>query len=324
VPFRYLPSGRLYRRSPREALAGLESRPGYGIPFLVAQSYQRHLLQLQATDRLLGKLLDRLHAVGLYDRALVAVLADHGMSFRLGHDHRLVRAANVEDIAPVPFFLKAPHQRRARVSDKPLRTIDVLPTLADVLGIRLPWRVDGRSARAPTVAAQRRRRIISKRFLRSYLVDEPGYEREKRAALARKLSLFGDRLDVFGPRPDLIGSRVKELSVAPRAGTRAVLVGPRSYRHVDPGTGFVPAHLAGRIVPGRRGGRRVIAAAVNGRIAATGRTFTLAGSRGEQFSLILPEHALRRGANRVVLLLGARTPRGGPGKFREVFRVVPR
>ena len=113
VPFLYLPSGRRYRSSPKEAIPGLESRPGYSVPFLVKQTYARHLLQVQATDRLLGRLLDRLHAVGIYDRALVAVVADHGISFRRGHDRRLVRPANVEDIAPVPFFVKAPGQRSA-------------------------------------------------------------------------------------------------------------------------------------------------------------------------------------------------------------------
>ena len=104
VPFQYLPSGRFYRRTPKEALTGLDGRPGYGSPFVVEQAYQRHLLQLQATDRLLGELLDRLHEVGIYDRAVVGVVADHGMSFRLGHDRRLVRAENVQDIAPVPVL----------------------------------------------------------------------------------------------------------------------------------------------------------------------------------------------------------------------------
>ncbi len=303
VPFQYLPSGHRYRKSPREALTGLDGRPGYGIPFLVGQSYERHILQLQATDRLLGRLLRRLRTVGIYDRALVAVVADHGISFRRGHDRRLVRAANVEDIAPVPFFVKAPGQRRGRIRDKPLRTIDLLPTVADILGVRIPWRVDGRSARAPTVPAQRRRRIVAKKFRHIYLVDTPGYERERRRALTRKLRLFGDDTYAFGPRPDLLGRTVAELSPLPLRPERALVAGPERYRHVDPATGFVPAHLVGRIVPGTRGGGRVLAVAVNGRVAATGRTFTLEGSDDEQFSLLIPEQALRRGANRLDFLL---------------------
>ena len=324
MPFRHLPSGRSYNRSPIETLPGLDHRPGYAVPFLVAQSYQRHLLQLQATDRLLGKLLDRLHELDLYDRAAVAVVADHGMSFRLGHDRRLVRAGNVEDIAPVPFFLKAPHQRNGRISDRPLRTIDVLPTLTDVLGLSIPWRVDGRSARAPVVAAQRHREIISKKFRRTYLVDTPSYEREKRAALERRLRLFGNRFGLFGPRPGLIGLRPAELSVARAGGPRAEVRNAAEYRWVDPATGFVPSHLVGRIAPGKLGGGRVLAVAVNGRIAATGRTFTLEGDHAEEFSVLIPERALRPGGNRVELLLAGEGTGVGPHKFREVFRVSPR
>jgi hypothetical protein len=305
VPFQYLPSGRRYRTSPREALPGLEGRPGYDVPFLVKQTYARHLLQVADTDRLLGRLLDRLHELAIYDRALVAVVADHGISFRRGHDRRLIRDANVEDIAPVPFFVKAPGQRRGRISDKPLRTVDVMPTLADILGVRIPWRIDGRSARADTIPAQRERRIVAKRFRHIYPVDTPGYEPERRAALARKLSLFGDDIYSFGPRPDLLGRPLTELSPQPASGDRALVARPERYRDVDPDSGFVPARIVGRIEPGRRGGGRVLVVALNGSVAATGRTFTLDGSDTEQFSVLLPERTLRRGANRVQLLFAS-------------------
>jgi hypothetical protein len=65
------------------------------------------------------------------------------------------------------------------------------------------------------------------------------------------------------------------------------------------------------------GGGRVIAVAVNGRIAATGRTFTLAGSRGEQFSLLIPERALRAGSNRLELLL----VQGGTARQPRLYRL---
>ena len=303
VPFQYLPSGRLYRRSPKQALPGLDGRPGYGIRFLVKQSYQRHLLQLQATDRLLGDVLDRLHESGIYDRAVVAVVADHGISFRLGHDRRLVRAANVEDIAPVPFFVKAPGQRRGRVSDKPLRTIDVLPTIADLIGLRIPWSVDGRSALASTVAAQRHRRIIAKKFRHTYPVDTSSFTRDRRTALERKLTLFGGDPRAFGPRPELLGREMTDIQPAPIRRTRALIAHAGRYRNVDPATGFVPTHIVGTIPGGAPRGGRPLALAVNGRIEATGVTFELGNSNEEQFSLLIPEEALQPGRNRLNLML---------------------
>jgi Sulfatase len=303
VPFQYLPSGRAYRTQPNEEISGLNSRPAYGVEFLVEQSYQRHLLQLQAADRLLGQLLDKLHRVGIYDRAVIAVVADHGISFRLGHDRRLVRRENVQEIAPVPFFLKRPGQRRGRISDKPLRTIDVLPTIADVLDIRIPWRIDGRSALAPTSRAQHQRRIVSKKFAHTYLVDTPSYESDKRAALERKVRLFGRGLYTFGPRPDLLGKRLADLPVSRSSGERAEIIGAGRYANVDPASGFIPSHVLGTIGDGRKGGGRTVAVAVNGKIEATGLTFTLEDSDDEQFSMLVPERTLRPGRNRVDVLL---------------------
>jgi Sulfatase len=286
VPLQYLPSGRFYRETAEQALPGLEGPQSYGIRFVVEQAYQRHLLQLRATDRLLGRLVDRLHQVGIYDRAVIAVVADHGMSFRVGHERRLVRRGNVADIAPVPFFLKAPGQHRGRISDKPVQTIDVLPTIADLLDVRIPWKVDGSSALAP--AEPRRREVIAKKFRNAYLVDTPGYEADKRAALERKLRLFGDGLYRFGPRPGLIGRRAPD-------GGRPVTV--------DPGSGFMPTHVTGAIRDGRSGGGRVVAVAVNGRIVATGLTFTLEGADEEQYSVMIPERSLRSGRNSIRVLL---------------------
>jgi hypothetical protein len=74
-----------------------------------------------------------------------------------------------------------------------------------------------------------------------------------------------------------------------------------------PAGGLVPAHVAGTIPGGPLGGGRTVAVAVDGRVAATGRTFTLAGARAEQLSALVPEHFLRSGAHR----MGIRVAAGG-------------
>jgi hypothetical protein len=70
-------------------------------------------------------------------------------------------------------------------------------------------------------------------------------------------------------------------------------------RRVDPRSGFVPAELTGTVPHGRPGGGRPVAIAVNGRIEAVGRTFSLAGSKAEGFAVIVPDWSLRPGANTV-------------------------
>ena len=76
------------------------------------QGYQRHLLQLEYVDRLLGRFLRTLERGRLYDRALVMVVADHGASFRVGQGRRPLTGDNLADIVSVPMFVKYPHQRR--------------------------------------------------------------------------------------------------------------------------------------------------------------------------------------------------------------------
>jgi hypothetical protein len=74
------------------------------------------------------------------------------------------------------------------------------------------------------------------------------------------------------------------------------------FSSVVPETGFVPAHVQGLIRPGRPGGGRPLAVAVNGTIFATAYSFSLRGSRAEYVSLVLPEDVLRRGRNRLQVL----------------------
>ena len=107
---------------------------------------QRHLLQLGLTDRLLGGCRLGCASSGAYDESAIVVVADHGASSGPARPGANATAATLADIAFVPFFFKAPHQRAGRVVDRHMRTVDVLPTLADALAHRVPWRHDGRSA----------------------------------------------------------------------------------------------------------------------------------------------------------------------------------
>ena len=115
---------------------------------LVAEGLQQHLLQVGYTDRLVGLLLQTLRRAHLFDRALVVVAADHGASFYPGRPPRIVDRGNLPDIAGVPLFVKYPDQRTGVVDDRDAKTIDIVPTIADVLGAQIPWHVDGRSLRA--------------------------------------------------------------------------------------------------------------------------------------------------------------------------------
>jgi hypothetical protein len=328
VPWQYLPSGLSYRRRPSEPIPGLNSKPGFGDPWLVKLSYQRHLLQLGFADRLLGQLEARLRRTKLWRRALVVVVADHGIGFHVGADRRTVTRRNVADLAPVPLFVKLPGQPRGLTVDRHVETIDVLPTILHATGTPLPDGLDGRSVLRPT--RQRRRTLtiyhrIGNRLNTlggSYTLQVKALERLRRAAVQRKLDLFGSgggreprRLFEIGPYPALVGRELADVERLPgRASTK--IDQAAQLRRVDPRSGFVPAELTGTLPRGRPGGGRPVAIAVNGRVAAVARTFSLAGSRAESFAVIVPDWALRRGANDVRAF--AITPRAGEPALRPL------
>jgi arylsulfatase A-like enzyme len=89
------------------------------------------------TDRLLGTFLRRLHGTGLWDKAVVVVTADHGVSFRGGDLRRHPTKTNLAELAFTPLFIRVPGQEQARVVDAHVQTLDILPTLADALGVKI-------------------------------------------------------------------------------------------------------------------------------------------------------------------------------------------
>ena len=139
VPWRLRPDGSIY------ADIGL---PGYFSEWDDDQDkarfgQQRHLLQLGFADHLLGEYLDRLEAIGDFERAMVIVAADHGISFLAGERSRGVGDVNVGGIAGVPLLFKEPGQKTGTVQPQPVQLTDIVPTIAAKLGIEAPWAFAG-------------------------------------------------------------------------------------------------------------------------------------------------------------------------------------
>ena len=307
VPYMYLPSGRRTRNGVRDPIPGMNSVRGYGDPFLTRHNEQRFLLQVGFVDHELGRLIRRLRQQRLFDRALLVVTADHGTSFEIGiRDRRQITRGNVDEVASVPLFVKAPGQRRGRLDRAYASTLDVLPTIAGVLGVPIPFRVDGRSAFSRAVARRRRVRIPSRDFRRVVTISARSWERRRRAVVARRLARFGsgDQRTLYtgiGPSRRLIGRTLIELRPARAGAARARFVFGRRLRAVRRRSGLMPTQVAGTIRGGRARLRRPLALAVNGRVEVTGRSWRLRGSRAERFALNVPEVVLREGRNDVRL-----------------------
>lgn len=304
-PWLYLPSGARTRTNwASDPVPGMNSPRGFHDVFLTHHNFQRHLLQSQYADRLLGELLKQLVSQGMFDQTLLVLVADHGLSFEVGvKDRRKVTNGNVDEVGPVPMFFKAPGQRKGRVDGALASTLDVTPTIADLLNIRLGYRASGVSAFSRAV---RRRSLVSlptRDFSRIVRISARRWIARRRARIRRRIQLFGfgptGFFDRIGPNAQLVGRPVSELRTLPAGKVRVRLIGGFRQRNVRRSTGIVPAHITGNVLHGRRHAKRNLAVAVNGRIEAVGRSWYLTGDRREHFAVMVPESSIREGRNSV-------------------------
>jgi sulfatase-like protein len=320
VPYEYLPSGREYPNG--ESLNGLIFDTWFDTTEAL-RAEQRYTLQLQEVDRLVGELIARLRAVGQYDRSLVVVTADHGVNFRTGERRRTVSEQNSAEITPVPLFVKLPGERHGRTIDRHVSTIDILPTLGDVLGLRIPW-TDGRSALDPKT--DRRDTVIyshDPHFTR-FAFDNTRLDQRRRSALAGRIARVGvgKHVTTNEPGDELVGRRVITSSLARPDRAVAVIDEAAEFPSVDLKSGILPAFVTGHLDIPKTNRKDVLALALNGRIAAVTRLFTKAEPPG--FEMLVPVGLFRQGFNRVEIfkvtnlgaspsltLLGA-SPRSAP------------
>ena len=314
VPWDYLPSGQTY---PSPARAPGSKSPGWGDDvWLVDQAYQQHLVQVQYVDSVVGSLIDRLEEVGLYDDALIVVAADHGVTVRPNTQHR--RVANEEtigDVAAVPLFIKRPHQESGGIDDYRAETIDVLPTIADVLAIDMPWGTDGTSLFADDRPERTESRITGSKGTIVFGVDGS----EARAVAARKIEHFGTD-GPFGLAPpghaDLLGRSIVEFDPQPAQGVTATIRDASAFDAVDMNGPSLPAWISGSIQRDDPGETEIIVAiAVNGEIAAVTRSTETEDEKIE-YGAMIPPDTLIDGANEVELYLVR-----GVGETRALFRL---
>ncbi|GIW42385.1 MAG: hypothetical protein KatS3mg076_2962 [Candidatus Binatia bacterium] len=100
---------------------------------------------VRQSDTALGEIFAALRERGIYDDALIVVTSDHGEGF-WEHGY-LQHGIHLDDVVTrVPLVVKLPGNEFAgtRVSQL-VRTVDIMPTVLDALGIPAPQDLDGTS-----------------------------------------------------------------------------------------------------------------------------------------------------------------------------------
>jgi hypothetical protein len=311
-PWHYLPDGRKYT----DRGDGRNANGWTSEPWPPQLSRQRHLMQTGETDRLIGQVMRRLQEQGMYDDTLFVVTADHGMSFKPNEfGRRQATEGNVDQVLWVPLFIKAPSQSEGQANERNWEHVDLVPTVADMLGIKVPWEMDGVSqAGAEEPRTRTEKWFFSKPGERQVF---PGPENMAKAlrGVTDEMVEAGNGYRgwfQFGPHGDLVGRRTSQVGVD-RAGAGSAKVEKLAeYGKVDPGSGLVPAQVSGQVdLAEGVAARPAVAVALNGVIAGVSETFReerdAQGSQPtgppDKFSAMALDTLFKKGDNRLELFV---------------------
>ena len=280
---------------------GLRNERWVDDEWAAAIRYQRHLLQVQHVDTIVGQLTTRLRETGLYDDALLVITADHGASLRPGFPFLQATEASFADVAAVPLFVKRPGQRTGATVDAGVETIDILPTLAAEMGARLPWTPDGANVLDPAWSGRPAKTLLAGGATRRMAgpADLRGAVMER---VAHKLGLFdaGNPLNppVPGGRLDLIGRLAADFPAVAAADIAVTVDAPELLGAVDLESDFVPAHVTGTAGGPDGAPPPLLAVALNGVVAAVTRPYPFrAYGSDAAWEAIVDPGLLRPGAN---------------------------
>ncbi len=305
LPWRFLPDGHQYWAS--RDIPGL----GAGERWIddqtaIDQAHQRHLLQVGYVDRVLGTLVGKLKAAGIYDDALLIVVADHGCSFRTGDNRRHLSATNWSDVLRVPLLVKVPGQREGVVDDSPVQNLDILPTIADVLRTKLPFHVDGQSLLRQQGSQRRERAAVSDTFPHFKLPGDLSGLRETVTRNAERFGTGSDTRKLFGgPRFwPLVERPVDSVTDVQSPTLNVTLFEPELFSKAKGDSPVVPALVSGVFSGSHVDDTMAAAVAVNGVVRGVG-PLTVSGP-GALFQVVVPGSSFRPSSNNIEVFVADR------------------
>lgn len=303
IPWHLLPDGRSY--------TDLANPPGAGLvwtdPVLAGVARQRHILQLQASDTLLGQIIGKLQRHGVYEKSLIVVTADHGEGFVAKSPLRKATPSNYPGVMWVPLLIKAPGQTVGKVDDRPARSIDVLPTVAEILGAKLPWKIDGRSLFKEPRADGPRRLLEIPLAMGVELPATARYQRwDGPSGFARVLKSEAaapgtdEALRVYKGTSafgDLVGKPVAPFVDPNQAAIKGGFTDPSVFQAVNTEARMLPwTYTAGHL---DADAGTEVAITINGTIASLTPTVADPFAQGSTFFAVLPPTLFRDGRNDV-------------------------
>lgn len=287
APYRYATSGLQYQDG--GSLFGVENGRWIEDEWVVTQAQQRLLMQTQVTDQLLGDLIARLEVLGIYDKSLIIVTSDHGVGMSTGGLIRNTLTDNYAENMSVPFLVKLPGSPSmvGQTSDADVRTIDILPTVIDVLERDVGWSIDGVSLLDPIPERGPKQQVRSDGLVIEANAALDGWE-DVVAAKARRFADAEGQIDVFMPgQAHPAGLAVADVRVGPTSVGSVEVIGLDGTGAVED-NGLSSTRIVGTVTFGDDGPSGELAVAVDGVVASVG-PILIPSEAGGRFSYFVPE-----------------------------------
>lgn len=137
-----------YHQKPRWLRDQRNSWHGVDFPYHsdmdIEKYYKRYCETLSGVDDSVGRVLQQLKDMGIYDETLVIYMGDNGFMFG---EHGLIdKRVAYETSIRVPMLMQCPELfKGGTVLDKVVANIDVGPTVMEAMGLKTPAHMDGKS-----------------------------------------------------------------------------------------------------------------------------------------------------------------------------------
>jgi len=112
----------------------------------VRDELQEYYAHCTATDEAIGKLLEKLKSLGMYDRSIIVFSADHGEMMGSHSVRPREKQVAWDESVMTPFLIRYPGigKQAGKSTLTPITTPDVLPTMLSLAGVSIPGTIEGK------------------------------------------------------------------------------------------------------------------------------------------------------------------------------------
>ena len=160
--------------------------------------FRAYLGEVAYTDDFAGRVIEELKKLGLYDKTVIVITSDHGEVFKSAHSMSPYTdvgsiythgQTQYDEELHTPLIIKPAGDRGAgKRIDRQVRSIDIMPTLLDMLGVGKPGNIQGKTMMPVIEGTEREDRVLYSEGRMMYSVRTGGYK-------------YAERFYGFGIRP---------------------------------------------------------------------------------------------------------------------------